>query len=280
MNPMKNIFIFIIIFITFCACANPEQTAKLQKSLEEANQKIEQLSGELNQAKTDLKKANDTIEELKRTPEQAYKLLVEKSADLQNVGQSEQLLKALDDFISKNPGSKQTVGAKSLKRTVTKKHDELKKEAERKAAEQAIQEFREKLKAVQDGKELDEDLNKSIADLITRSYTLSTLKLLPQTKYREAEKSPETERGKLMKYRGQLMQIKNINDNLCEGTIIQNGWDVVFFYAVGSTKGLYANSWGTFYGIFTQQYSYQNTGGGTTHALVLVGYFDITENRQ
>lgn len=51
------------------------------------------------------------------------------------------------------------------------------------------------------------------------------------------------------------------------------------FAAVASTGELVAQSSANFCGVTTGKYSYSNSGGGTTHAVFLVGMFDLPENK-
>ena len=53
----------------------------------------------------------------------------------------------------------------------------------------------------------------------------------------------------------------------------------VSFFAVQSTGDLVEGSRARLCGVVTGRYSYSNTGNGTTHAVKVVGVFDLAENR-
>lgn len=60
------------------------------------------------------------------------------------------------------------------------------------------------------------------------------------------------------------------------------GWGyskVARLIALGSNRGIDQGSRARFCGIVIGRYSYRSSGGGTTHAVQLVGAFDIAENR-
>jgi hypothetical protein len=55
-------------------------------------------------------------------------------------------------------------------------------------------------------------------------------------------------------------------------------YDLIKFVAAGSTGQLVAQSRARFCGATTGKYSYSNSGGGTSHAVQMVGMFRVPEN--
>jgi hypothetical protein len=55
--------------------------------------------------------------------------------------------------------------------------------------------------------------------------------------------------------------------------------NIVRFYAVGSSGDLVQNRPARFCGAVAGRYSYDNAAGGSTHAVAVVGLFDLPENK-
>jgi len=112
----------------------------------------------------------------------------------------------------------------------------------------------------------------------------SELQLVEKTKYALVEKDPETEIGKKMCVRGKVIQIraertsygKMFTGLMFKGASYRS--NVVSFFAVGSTGEIVARKRARFCGIVTGIYTYSNTGGGTTHAVQMVGMFKLKAN--
>lgn len=108
------------------------------------------------------------------------------------------------------------------------------------------------------------------------------LQRIERTKYALVMKDPDNERGKRINMEGTLIEIrveKTEFGKIFHGGIISDNFNVYRFTAVGSTGDLVAKSRGLFSGIVIGTYSYQNSGGGVTHAVYLVGMFDLPENK-
>jgi hypothetical protein len=105
---------------------------------------------------------------------------------------------------------------------------------------------------------------------------------LPETKHAKVLKDPDAERGKRNCYRGKIAQIqvdRSAGTPVYLGGLVTGGGTVLRFAAVGSTGELVEDSYANFCGVTTGKYSYSNAGGGTTHAVFLVGLFDLPENK-
>jgi hypothetical protein len=95
-------------------------------------------------------------------------------------------------------------------------------------------------------------------------------------------KDPEAERGKRLCSLGTINQIevdRSAGSPIYNGGLMTPGFDSVRFSAVGSSGDLVEGSGARICGIVTGKYSYSNAGGGTTHAVYLVGMFDIPQNK-
>lgn len=108
------------------------------------------------------------------------------------------------------------------------------------------------------------------------------LNAIGETTAAVAKKDPDEARGRLLCSTGSVVQIQAASTKrgkIYEGILFLDGAHPLRFVAVGSTGTLVEHSWARFCGIVTGLSSYKNTGGGTTHAVVAVGMFDLEENR-
>ena len=109
------------------------------------------------------------------------------------------------------------------------------------------------------------------------------LNALPTTKFKLVQKDAESERGKILCMRGSLVEI-NVDRSggfpAYLGGVFSYSGDVVRFVAVGSTGELVANSNAKICGVVIGTFSYSNSAGGVTHAVQIVGMFDLKENKK
>lgn len=104
----------------------------------------------------------------------------------------------------------------------------------------------------------------------------------PETSRALVMKDSDATRGNRLCARGSIIQItvdKSAGVTLFEGGLMAPGFNVVRFIAVGSTGDIVERSNARFCGIVTGRKSYSNARGGTTHAVQVVGMFDLPENR-
>ena len=103
-----------------------------------------------------------------------------------------------------------------------------------------------------------------------------------ETSLKKVLKDSDAERGRRLCLRGSVTQIEKVNTGtgaIFGGLLRTGDWDMVSFMAARSTGELVEGSRARFCGVVTGRYSYSNAGGGTTHAVHLVGVFDLPENR-
>ncbi len=103
-----------------------------------------------------------------------------------------------------------------------------------------------------------------------------------ETTFALVQKDPDEERGKRVCYGGTIVQIevvKTPQGKGYEGILINQRRDLFRFLVAGSTGALVGQSWGRVCGIVIGKYEYSNSGGGTGHAIQVVGMFDLPENR-
>ncbi|HEU4576997.1 MAG TPA: hypothetical protein VFS67_01995 [Polyangiaceae bacterium] len=116
----------------------------------------------------------------------------------------------------------------------------------------------------------------------TDHLTWEEIQALPETKHAKVLKDPDAERGKKNCYSGNIVEIqvdRSAGKPVYLGGLVTGSGVVMRFAAVGSTGELVAKSYAKFCGVTTGKYSYSNSGGGTTHAVFLVGMFDLPENK-
>lgn len=110
---------------------------------------------------------------------------------------------------------------------------------------------------------------------------LPMLDLMPSTSLAEAKKDPHGSRGKVLKVSGNVIEIHRAkNGDIFEGAIMTSGMSVVRFVTSLSTEGVFDGTWASFRGVFVQEYAYPNVSGGQTRSLLVVGAFDIPQNRR
>lgn len=106
-----------------------------------------------------------------------------------------------------------------------------------------------------------------------------------ETSFARVRKDSDAERGKRMCVRGRVIEIQKQAQDLVPksifvgGMFIGAGYDVARFLAVASTGDLVSSSPARFCGVVAGRLSYANSGGGMTHAISMVGMFDLPENR-
>lgn len=109
----------------------------------------------------------------------------------------------------------------------------------------------------------------------------SAIQRLPETTHARVLKDSESEVGKRMCVSGTVVQIsKEQGTKLFSGTLMSDDMKPVFYIAAASTGDIVGQARGKFCGVVTGRYSYGNVSGGTTHAVRLVGLFDLPENRK
>jgi hypothetical protein len=96
-------------------------------------------------------------------------------------------------------------------------------------------------------------------------------------------KDPDAERGKRACVRGTIVEIKVFRLDFgrgYEGLLMTNDVQFVKFGAVGSTGTLVADSPARFCGVVTGEHAFANVSGGQTRTVLMVGMFDLPENRE
>ena len=101
-----------------------------------------------------------------------------------------------------------------------------------------------------------------------------------ETSYARIQKNIDLERGKLICITSTIIQIEASADNGLYFGLMHNNEGLWHFYAVHSTGDLVQDSRSKFCGFVTGKFDYSNSGGGTGHAIDLVGMFDLLENKK
>lgn len=104
-----------------------------------------------------------------------------------------------------------------------------------------------------------------------------------ETSFALVRKDSDSARGKRMCYRGAIIEIRKEKEvpagELYSGKVMTVQGDVLSFVAAGSTGELVSMSEARFCGVVIGTYDYSNSRGGTSHAVAVVGMFDLPENR-
>lgn len=102
-----------------------------------------------------------------------------------------------------------------------------------------------------------------------------------ETSVAKIMKDSDEARGKRMCVSGDIIQIAKERgiDRMYAGLLGgYYGQGIISYIAAGDTGDLVANSAAKFCGVVTGRYTYANSGGGTSHAVSMVGMFDLPEN--
>jgi hypothetical protein len=89
-------------------------------------------------------------------------------------------------------------------------------------------------------------------------------------------KDPDAEYGKAYCGSGYIVQIEKTGH--FHTALVMISPDVIRLAAIGDTDGLVKGTTASFCGLVLGTYSYSNTGGGTTHAIDVVGMFRLPAN--
>jgi hypothetical protein len=103
-----------------------------------------------------------------------------------------------------------------------------------------------------------------------------------ETTFALVQKDVDEQRGKRMCVRGVLVQIAAEQTPFGihhSGLLLSYSSRLYSFLGVGSSGPLVERSGARFCGVVTGKYDYSNDLGGTGHAIVLVGMFDLPDNR-
>lgn len=101
---------------------------------------------------------------------------------------------------------------------------------------------------------------------------------MPDSKRAEIMKDSEAMRGRRICVSGTVVEIardKTAPFQLYIGGMSQGMANFVRFLAVGSAEGVLENQWARFCGITPGTQNYPNVSGGETHAVQIVGSFDL-----
>ncbi len=104
-----------------------------------------------------------------------------------------------------------------------------------------------------------------------------------ETTFARVRKDVDAERGKRLCVGGAIIQIEAVKQpqgTLFDGLLLSVDGELHHFLAVKSTGDLVKNSTGRLCGFVTGRYDYSNSGGGTGHAIDVVGMFDLPANRK
>lgn len=104
-----------------------------------------------------------------------------------------------------------------------------------------------------------------------------------ETSVRLVAKDSDAARGKRMCVSGHLVEIERQDtvegEHVFVGILQTASWDLIHFYAARDTGSLVERSRARICGVVTGRFTYSNSGGGTGHAVELVGVFDLPQNR-
>jgi hypothetical protein len=103
-----------------------------------------------------------------------------------------------------------------------------------------------------------------------------------ETSFARVQKDVDAERGKRICFPGTIIQIeatKQPYGTLYIGLMESEASNLFHFLAVRSTGDLVQRSYARFCGFVTGKFDYSNSGGGTGHAVDMVGMFDLPQNR-
>lgn len=104
-----------------------------------------------------------------------------------------------------------------------------------------------------------------------------------ETSYAKVMKDSDEERKKTACFSGSIGEIlaqQMDGWKAYQGQMMMAGLNVISFIAVASTGDLVEGSSARFCGVVVGRRSFSNAGGGTTHSAMVVGMFDLPENKK
>ncbi len=217
--------------------------------------------------------------ELKQTPAAVSQEILTAVDSADTIAKIDEVLASISAFGDRFPGApeirvvtRKVSGLKSARAKLVKAEEQAK-------ALQAISDIKALLAGAKDADELSFTQIVAVANhLASNNIKYSTIAQLPRGDFGEAMKDPDSERGKSMVISGRVIQISKDGEYfkglICTGNFCNR---VYYFVTPGTTRGISQNSYVSFAGVFAQRYSYSNSAGGTTHSVVLVGYFEGQE---
>lgn len=107
--------------------------------------------------------------------------------------------------------------------------------------------------------------------------------LLAETTHAKVMKDPDAERGKRLCASGSIVEIavdRSSGQPIYAGGLVTPSVNIIRFIAVRSTGELVQKSPARICGVVTGRETYSNSGGGVTHAVKVVGMFDLPENKK
>lgn len=256
-----------------------EKAPPLKERLERCKSTVETTSSELRTVKSTLEKLRTELNQLKETPKARYRAIVALAESVTDTQGVDKIYSAIDKFRKTFPTAKETSLVLRVRSELRRKRAKFLTAEKKQQLLESIKSIRAILNGVSDGTDL------SLPQIIRLGQELKSnetryveLRKLPKTKWDDAMKDPDSERGKSISIYGKIIQISRDGDYF-KGLICtenQYGWCDNFYYFVtpGTTKGINEDSKASFAGVFVQRYSYKTTGGGQKHSLALVGYFD------
>jgi len=102
-----------------------------------------------------------------------------------------------------------------------------------------------------------------------------------ETSFALVRKDSDEERGKRICTSGLLIQIERqqLGEVKAYSGLLLNDYNSIFsFHVVGSTGDLVEQRRARLCGVVVGAYNYGNSGGGTGHAVAVVGMFDLPQN--
>ncbi|MGZ6092450.1 MAG: hypothetical protein ACXWUG_10545 [Polyangiales bacterium] len=104
-----------------------------------------------------------------------------------------------------------------------------------------------------------------------------------ETTFGKIRKDSEEELGKRMCVSGMIVQIEvlklDTGKKVAVGLLMSNGQNIYHFANAGSSGEIVQKKYARMCGFVMGNYSYANSGGGTSHGVDLVGMFDLPENK-
>jgi hypothetical protein len=135
---------------------------------------------------------------------------------------------------------------------------------------------------MEDTKNTIDDGAKVLTSWAVGRMTWEDLSAVPETSVAKVMKDSEAERGKRLCGRGSIVEIftdKLDGSKVFRGQLSTEG-KLLAFLAVGDSGEIVEGSAARVCGIVTGRFSYANSGGGTSHAVRVVGMFDLPANHK
>jgi len=245
------------------------ELAGMRTSLSEAKQALQT-------AEAAVREKDIQLKEYSQSPGAVYQEVIAAVAAVATTADVDAVRATIKEFGTRFPGAAESKALRKQSKALKRTRRGLAAAEAKAKAEESISALRDLMANSEgDGSTLDIQTAVTVAEYLKgKGLNYAAINQLPKGSFAEAMKDIAGERGRRIVASGSIVQISKDGDYfrgiMCKGSFCDK---VYYFVTPGTTRGIVQRKRATFSGVIMQRMAYSNAGGGTTHAVVLVGYF-------